>query len=53
MKWRYEVRPNRIEGEIEAPDEDDARHASTQDALEQADDAIIEGTWEMRQADDE
>ena len=52
MKWQYEVWPASIEGEIEAPNEDEARAATTEDALRQATDAILTGTWEMRQVDD-
>lgn len=52
MKWQYEVWPASIEGEVEAADEEAANQATTEDALRQADDAIIAGTWEMRQVDD-
>lgn len=52
MKWRYAVDVGRIEGEIEAASDAEAMTAATQDALAKAEEGVLAGIWEVRQADD-
>jgi hypothetical protein len=53
VKWRYRVDVGTISGEVETEDEAEALHATTDDALAKASDAVIAGTWSMERVDDD